>query len=72
MRNENWQKTNRIRTEVIKRFKEIDFKTEIKSNLQVADFLDITLNLFNGACKPYRKPNDKPKRSAYSVIHWAL
>ena len=56
LRNENGQKTDRIRKKVIKIFKETDFKVEIKTNV---DFLDITLNLFNGAYKPYRKPNDK-------------
>ena len=58
MRNENWQKTDRIRKEVITIFKEIDFKIEIKTNLKVVDFLDITFNLFSGIYKPYRKPND--------------
>ena len=56
LRNENGQKTDRIRKKVIKIFKETDFKVEIKTNV---DFLDITLNLFNGAYKSYRKPNDK-------------
>ena len=48
MRNENGQKTGRIRKEVIKIFKEIGFKIEIKTNLKVVDFLDITFNISNG------------------------
>ena len=44
MRNKN----GRIRKEVIKIFKEIGFKTEIKTNLKVVDFLNITFNLSNG------------------------
>ena len=48
MRNENGQKTDRIRKEVIKIFKKIGFKIEIKTNLKVVDFLDITFNLSNG------------------------
>ena len=48
MRNENGQKTDRIRKEVIKIFKQIGFKIEIKTNLKVVDFLDITFNLSNG------------------------
>ena len=55
----NGQKTNRMRKEVIKIFKEIGFKIEIKPNLKVVDFLDIIFNLSNGTYKPYTKPNDK-------------
>ena len=51
-------KTDRIRKEVIKIFKEIVFKIEIKTNLKVVDFLDITFNLSSDTYKPYRKPND--------------
>ena len=48
MWNENGQKMDRIRKEVIKIVKEIGFKIEIKSNLKVVDFLDITFDLSNG------------------------
>ena len=58
MRSENGQKRDRIRKEVIKIFKEIGFKIEIKTNFKVVDFLDITFNPFSGTYKPYRKPND--------------
>ena len=51
-RNENEQVTNRIRKKVIKIFKEIGFKMEIKTNLKIVDFLDITFNLSNGTQKP--------------------
>ena len=51
MRNENGQKTDRIRKEVIKIFKEIGFKIEIKTNLKVVDFLDITFNISSGTYK---------------------
>ena len=50
-------KTDRIRKEVLK-YSEISFNIEIKTNLKVVDFLDITFNLSNGTYKPYRKPND--------------
>ena len=58
MRNENGQKTDKIRKKVIKIFKKIGFKIEIKITHKVLDFLDITFNLSNGTYKPYRKPND--------------
>ena len=58
MRNKNGQKTDRIRKDVIKIFKEIGFKIKIKINLKVVNCLDITFNLSNGTYKPYRKPNN--------------
>ena len=48
MRSKNGQKTDRIRKKVIKIFKEVGFKIEIKTNLKVVDFLNITFNLSNG------------------------
>ena len=48
MRSKIGQKTDRIRKEVIKIFKEVGFKIEIKTNLKVVDFLNITFNLSNG------------------------
>ena len=58
MRNENGQKRDRIRKEVIKIFKEIGFEIEIKTNLKVVDFLNITFNLSSDIFKPYRKPSN--------------
>ena len=48
-----------MRKEVIKIFKEIGFKIEIKPNLKVVEFLDIIFNLSNGTYKPYTKPKEK-------------
>ena len=39
-------------------FKEIDFKTEIETNVKIVNFLDVTFNLANSTYRPYRKPND--------------
>ena len=47
MRNEKGRKTDRIKKELTKIFKEIGFKIEIKTDLKVVDFLDITFNLSN-------------------------
>ena len=44
--------------EVTEICKEIDLKIEIKTNLKVVNFLDITFNLSNDTYKPYGKPND--------------
>ena len=40
-------------------FNENNLKIEIKCNLTVVDYLDVTLNLNDGTYKPYRKPNDE-------------
>ena len=42
----------------MKIFKEIGFKFDIKRNLEIVDFLDITFNLMNSSYKPYKKPNN--------------
>lgn len=39
-------------------FKGIGFMIDIKMNLKIVDFLDLTFNLINGIYKPYKKPND--------------
>ena len=48
VRNKNGQKTDKIRKEVIKIFKKIGFKIELKTNPKVVDFPDVTFNLSNG------------------------
>ena len=45
--------------DIIRLFKEIGFLLEIRCNLKIVDFLDITLNLNNSTYRPYKKPNDK-------------
>ena len=67
-------KTDRIRKQVTKILKEIGFKTEIKANLKVVDFLDITCNLCNNTnltenptiiyCTLIRPPTIRPKLSS--------
>ena len=58
LRNTNGQKMERIRKSVMKIFKDVGFKTEVKSNLKIAYFFDVTLNLSNECYSPYKKPND--------------
>ena len=53
----NRQNMDRIRKNVIKIFKEVGFKIEIKANLKIVDFLDVTFNLTNGTYRLYKKPN---------------
>ena len=58
LHNTTGPKMDRIRKDVIKTFKDVGFKTDIKTNLKVVDFLDATFNLSNGTYKPYKKPHD--------------
>ena len=59
LRNTSKQKTDRIRKDIIEIFKNAGFKIKIKTNLQIVDFLDVTLNLLDETYKPYKKPNDQ-------------
>ena len=49
-----------VRKNIVQTFKEYGLKIKIESNLKIANFLDVTLNLCNGRFYPYRKPNDQP------------
>ena len=57
LRNVNRQNIERIRKNVIRIFKEVGIKIEIRRNLKILDFLDVTFNLTNGTYRPYKKPN---------------
>ena len=57
--NTSKQKTDRIRKDIIEIFKNAGFNIEIKTNLYLVDFQDVTFNLLDGTYKPYKKPNDQ-------------
>ena len=59
LRNTSKQKTDQIRKDIIKIFKDAGFKIEIKTNLHIVDFLDVTFNLLDETYRPYKKPNDQ-------------
>ena len=44
-----------------KLFNGFGFKLEIQTNLKITDYLDITLNLYNGTVSSYRKQNQNPR-----------
>ena len=48
---------DRTRKQVFKVMSEIGFKITLDLGKQVTDFLDVTLNLSDGAFRPYRKQN---------------
>ena len=54
----NGKQIDRVRKNTIQTFKDVGFLIDIKTNLKIVDFLDITFNLNNGMFKPYKKPND--------------
>ena len=51
--------TDRIRKVIIKIFKQIGFKIDMKTNLKEVDFLDVTLSLQKETYRPYEIENDK-------------
>ena len=55
------QKTDKIRKNEIKVFKDNGFSTDIVTNLVEINSLDVTFNLRNGSYRPYKKPNDELK-----------
>ena len=59
LRNTSKQKTDRIRKDIKEIFKKVGFKIEIKTNVHIVDFLDVTFNLLDETYKPYKKPNDQ-------------
>ena len=59
VRNTSKQKADRIRKDIIEIFKNTGFKIEIKTNLHIIDFFDITFNLLDGTYKPCKRPNDQ-------------
>ena len=59
LRNTSKQKTDRLRKDVIVIFKNAGFKIEIKTNLHIVHFFDVTFNLLDEMYKLYKKPNDQ-------------
>ena len=60
---------DRMRKNIIKIFKDVQFKTEIQTNLKIVDFFDVTFNLENGTYPPYKNPSDSLLYINTSSIH---
>ena len=56
--NNDSHQNDKIRKELIKVFQRNGLVLDIKCNLKVVDYLDITFDLKTGSYKPYRKPNN--------------
>ena len=57
VKDSNGPKCERMRKFITQEMKKMGFKLEVKTNIKVVDFLDITLNLKNNTYQPYMKPN---------------
>ena len=53
-------KTERLRKNVVKIFKDCWLSITSKTNLKIVDYLDVTFGLQNNSYKPYRKPDNLP------------
>ena len=63
----------RIKKDFQKILKELDLKIEIKTNLKVVDFLDVTFNLATEMYYPFKKPNEKqPISTPNQITHQTL
>ena len=58
--NSNGPETNRIHKKLSRVFRYLGFKIEIKSNLKVVNYLDVTFDLRNESFRPYSKDNSDP------------
>ena len=58
LRETNPQRCDQIRKRLHAMFRDLGFTITVSSNIQVVDFLDVTLNLINGLHYPYHKPNE--------------
>ena len=60
-KNYNSHQNDKVRKEMIDLFKQHHLSLEIKCNLKIVDYLDITFDLTTGLFKPYNKTNNIPR-----------
>jgi len=60
LENTSGPRSEQIRKQIIKIFKENGLQITTETNLQQINFLDVTLNLETGKYWPFRKPNSQP------------
>ena len=59
-RNYNGHQNNKVRKDLIKLFKKYQLNLDVKCNLRIVDYLDISFDLNTGIYKPFNKSNNKP------------
>ena len=68
-RNYNGHQNDKIRKDLIKLFKKYQLNLDVKCNLKIVDYLDISFDLNTGIYKPFNKPNNKPLLMQAQSIH---
>lgn len=61
IRSRNGRQADQYRKDVTEIMKANGLKLDVKCNLKIVDYLDITFNLEDGSYKPYKKPNNDPR-----------
>ena len=59
-RNYSGHHSNKVRKDLTKLFKKYQLNLDIKCNLKIKDYLDISFDLNTGIYKHFNKPNNKP------------
>ena len=59
-RNCNSHQSKKVWKDLTKLFKKYQLNLDIKCNLKIVDYLDISFDLNSGIFKPFNKPNNKP------------
>ena len=59
-RNYNGHQSNKVRKDLTKLSKKYQLNLDIKCNLKIVYYLDISFDLNTGIYKPFNKPNNKP------------
>ena len=59
LRNANGPQSERTRKDIIREFKKLGLNISVNTNLNICNFLDVTLNLSVGTYYPHRKPNNE-------------
>ena len=54
------QQTENVKKEICRIFRNLGLKITIECNKKVVNFLDVTLDLFKGEHRPFRKENNTP------------
>ena len=68
-KNYNGNQNDKVRKGMIDLFKQQHLNLEIKFNLKIVDYLDITFDLTTGLFKPYNKTNNIPRYVNPKSIH---
>ena len=59
LRNISGPQSERVKKAFQKVFNDYHLKLEIKCNVKIVNYLDLTLNLIDGSHRPFHKPNDE-------------